>query len=213
MKLRGNCSNETKRTRVGQSAFTLVELVAATAAASLVIGSALVFMSFARVSVSGITAQTIVGNKAGYGIEFIQSRIRLATSVTVDATGNTLTLGFDDNYQVDSDGDGIAYNDKDHYETFQFSGANGTDAATAATNRLIYTPKVGSPGNKIILPFGVRNLPGYNIFMVPSPNTAVIRFGMVDPNARDRFQSIDIQAVAVSLNRPTSSNVISILPY
>lgn len=195
-----------------RSAYTLLEVLVASSAAALVIGCALVFMKFARVSVSGILSQAIVSNTSAHAIAHMRRRIQLATSTTTDAAGNTLTLGFDDNYQTDSDGDGSTYNDRDHYETFQFTGTNGTSAAAASSNCLVYTPKVGTPGSSLLVRFGVRNLPSYKIFTIPNPGTVVIRFGVVDINARDRFQSIDIQGTGVSLNRPVSSNVISILP-
>ena len=137
----------------------------------------------------------------------------MGCSVATDSTGNTLTLGFDDDFQTDSDGEGSPYNDQDHYETFKFTGTNGTSAATSSSNRLIYTPKVGVAASSVLVPFGVRNLPGYNIFTVPIPGTVVIRFGVVDSATRDRFQSVDIQATGVSLNRPASSSVVGVLPY
>jgi len=208
----GSFSNKAMRRRsAGQSAYTFVELLVASACGSLVAASAMVFMNFARVSITGTASQAMVSDSAGQAIAFMQTRIRYATSVAVDAPGNTLTLGFDDDYTVDSDGDGVTYNDKDHYETFKFTGTNGTSAATSASNRLTYTPKAGA-NSSVLVRFGVRNLPGYNIFSVANSTTVLMRFGVVDPNARDRFQSIDIQATGVPLNRPASSNVISIGP-
>lgn len=198
--------------RAGAAAFTILELVVAVGAGGLVITSAMIFMSFARVAMSSITAQTLIGDRAGYTIEFIQSRIRVATSVTVDATGNILTLSFDDDYLVDSDNDGKTFNDKTHWESFNFEGTNTTSAAAAAANRMTYTKNVGTSTARVMLPYGVRNLPGYKVFSVPNANTAVIRFGVTDPNGRDRFQSVDIQATAVALNRPQSSNVITFTP-
>lgn len=209
MKLLRYCSNSVKRRRI---AFTLLEVLVASSCAVLIIACVFVFMNFARVAVSGIMAQTMVSNTAAHAIAFIQSRIRLATSVKTDVSGNTLTLGFDDNYNVDSNSDGLPYNDQDHYETVQFTGTNGTNSANSSSNRLIYTPKVGVSGNSILVPFGVRNLPGLNIFSLGSPNTVILRFGVVDSGTRDRFQSIDIQSTGVSLNRPASSSVIGITP-
>jgi len=197
MKCSGHGLNKAKRIR---SAFTLLELIVASACGVLVLGSFMVFLLFARVSLSGIMAQAMVSDTAAHAIALMQSRIRLADYIAVDSTGNTLTLGFDDNPAVDSDGDGNPYDDKDHYETFQFTGANGTNSATAASNRLIYTPKVGTAGSSVLVSAGVRNLPGNNIFAAGNFNTVIIRFGVVDTNTRDRFQSIDIQALGVSLN-------------
>jgi prepilin-type N-terminal cleavage/methylation domain-containing protein len=213
MKFPEHRSDKSSRGRFAQRcAFTLMEVLVASSIAGTATVAALVFMNFARISVSGIMAQAKVSDSAARAIAHIQSRIRVATSITADASGNTLTLGFDDDYSTDSDGDGVTYNDHDHYETFQFIGTNGTNSITALSNRLVYTPKVGVAGRQDLLSSGVRNLPGYNIFSVPYPGTVVIRFGVVDSITRDRFQGIDIQATGLSLNRPASSSVVGVLP-
>ena len=196
-----HCADKMKRRGFAErSAFTLAELVVAMGAATIVLGCAVGFFFFARISASGIMAQTRVSDQSAHALVYMQSRIRVASSVAVDSTGNTLTLGFDDNPLVDSDGDGITWNDKDHYETFQFHGTNGTNSATAASNTLIYTPKVGVNGSVVLVSAGVRNLPGNNIFALDSNNAVVINFGVVDTNTRDRFQAIEIQGRAVPIN-------------
>jgi len=195
-----------------RSAFTLVEIMVASSIGLLVIAGAMTFLQFANISLSGTIAQTGMNQQAGNAIEFIQSRVRLATSVSNDASGNVLTMSFDDNPVVDSDGDGIPYNDKDHYEQFQFLGLNGDTNATA-TNRLIYILNTASPANQqVLIPSGVRNLPGYNIFTVTNKSTVIVRFGVVDTYTFDHYHSIDIQATAVPLNRPAQTSFISILP-
>jgi Tfp pilus assembly protein PilW len=198
---KGNCAG-----------LTLMEVLVATSIGMVLIGGTMMFINNASVSVSGITAQATLNYKAGQAIEFMQSRIQFATSISNDASGNALTLAFDDNYNVDSDGDGKTYNDKDHFERFQFLGVNGTNSSATASNSLIYIPRVGGTSRQVLLQSGVRNLPGFNIFTMTNGTTAVIRFGVVDPYGRDRFQSLDIQATGVSLNRRSSTNVISILP-
>ena len=213
MKLSNNKSRFFGRTRFSnRSAFTLIELLVASSAAAVVIAGALAFVNFVRISITGVSSQMMITNSAGNAIAFMRSRIRVASSTTVDANGNTLTLGFDDNFSADSDGDGSFYNDKDHYETFAFVGTNGTGLTTSVSTRLVYTPKVGVAGNSTLIPSGVRNLPSRKIFAVSSPGVVVIRFGVVDTKVRDRYQSIDIQATGVSLNRPASKSVISIIP-
>lgn len=213
MKFPGHRPDKAKRGRFAQrSAFTLIEVLVASSIAGTATVAALVFMNFARVSVSGVMAQAKISDSAARALAYMRSRIRIATSITADASGNTLTLGFDDDYSTDSNGDGVTYNDQDHYETFQFIGTNGTNSETALSNRLVYTPKVGVAGSKDLLSSGLRNLPGYNIFWVPYPGTVVMRFGVVDSITRDRFQGIDIQATGLSLNRPASSSVVGIRP-
>ncbi len=192
-------------------AFTLVEVMVASAAGLLVMAGAMAFMNFAGISMSGITGQTILNQQAGNAIEFVQSRVRLATSVSNSLSGNTLTLSFDDDPTVDSNGDGKPYNDKDHFERFKFIGVNGS-TSTIITNKLVYIPNINNTNQQVLIPAGVHNLPGYNIFTVTNGATAIIRLSVVDTYAGDHYQSIDIQATALPLNRSSTTNVISILP-
>jgi hypothetical protein len=131
--------------------------------------------------------------------------------VSNDASGNVLTLAFDDNTSVDSNADGKTYNDRDHFEQFKFVGVNGS-TNTVSTNLLVYVPDTAATNQQVLIPAGVHNLPGYNIFTVTNGSTIVIRFGIVDGYGPDRFQTVDIQGTAVPLNRSFSTNVISILP-
>ena len=197
------------RARAG---FTLIECMVSSAVLLLIVGGVMTFINFAGVSASGITAQNVASAQAGYAIELIQNRTRFATSISNNAAGNSLTLGFDDNYTVDSDGDGKTYNDKNHFERFSFLGVNSTNYAACSSNRLVYLPNVSSAASYVLLPNGVRNLPRYNIFTITNQTIAIIRFGIVDRNAKDYYQAVEIQGTAVSLNRPAATNVISILP-
>jgi prepilin-type N-terminal cleavage/methylation domain-containing protein len=193
------------------SGFTLIEVMVASSIGLLVIAGVMMFMSFSGTSLSGTTAQSLINGRAGYAIEFIQNRARLATCVSNDASGNVLTLGFDDDPNTDSDNDGKPYNDRDHFEQFKFIGVNGS-TNTISTNRLVYISDTRNGAAKTIIPAGVHNLPGYNIFTVTNRVMAIIRFNLADGYSRDHYQGIDIQATAVSLNRPTSVNIVTILP-
>lgn len=194
----------------GTSAFTVLELLVASTVALMVVGGAMLYMYFGGLAVSGITAQTFIGAQAGNTVEMIQMRARLATSAAADGAGNILTFGYDDDPTVDSDGDGKAYNDQNHFEQFQYlSVTNGA----AVTNSLVYIPDTRSTNQRVLIASGLRKLPGWNVFTVTNVSTALIRLGIVDTYARDHFQSIEIQAAAVPLNRPTPTNVISILPF
>jgi hypothetical protein len=193
-------------------------MMVASAVGVFVITGALMFMNFTGVSLSGITGQSIVNQQAGNTIEFIQDRARYATGASNDASGNILTFWFDDDPDTDSDlpPDGIPYNDKDHREQFQFIGVNGS-TNSAATNRIIYSylPKAGStnqPYSLVLIPAGVRNLPGCSIFVVTNMDTTIVRFAITDGYGGDHYQSIDVQATIVPLNRPAATNLIAILP-
>lgn len=213
MKLRDCRSAQFKSFWLGaKSGFTLVEVVVASGIMMIVLGGAMAFTNMAGVSISGITAQNIANGKAGETLELIQSRVRFATSISNNTSGNILTLGFDDNYTVDSDGDGKSYNDKNHFEQFKFVGVNSTNETACSSNSLVYIYNVAANQSRVLIPKGVRNLPLKNIFTLTNLTTAVIRFGIVDCNSRDFYQAIEIQATAVSLNRPSTTNIIGILP-
>lgn len=193
------------------AAFTLVEVLIASTISLLVIAGAMAFLWFSGYSASGVASQALLNQQGGNAIEVIQSRAQFAVCASNDSSGNALTLGFDDNPSVDSDGDGIPYNDKNHFERFQFIGLNGS-TTNASTNYLVYIPNISNSFRQVLIPRGVRNLPGYNIFTVTNGATTIIRFGIVDSYKADHYQSIDIQATAVAYNRPAGTNIISILP-
>jgi len=211
MKVPVQASERSRAQRRACSGFTLMEVMVASAVGLLVMGGAMAFMQFAGTSMSGVTAQSGINQQAGNAIEFIQSRARLATMVSNDASGKVLTLAFDDNPLVDSDGDGKAYNDQNHFERFQFLGLNGS-TNTASTNSLVYIPDISGTNRQVLISSGIHTLPGYNIFTVTNRSTAIIRFRIVPAYAAGHYQSVDIQATAVPLNRPPGTNVISIVP-
>jgi len=183
-----------------RAGFTLVELMVSSSVGILIAGAVMVFSQFAGLSLSGITAHSMLAQQAGNTVEFIQSRVRLATSAWTDVSGNTLILGFDDDPATDSDLDGISYNDGDHFEEFQFLGVNGS-TNMVSSNSLVYIPNSGSTRQRTLIPAGIHNLPGSNIFSVTYPLKVIIRFGIVDGFTRAGYHSIDIQTTAIPLNR------------
>jgi Tfp pilus assembly protein PilW len=204
-------------TRRNQSGATLVEMLVAMAIGVLVVAGAMVFIYYAAYAVSGVTAQTLINQQAGNSIEFIQSRVRFATSISNDVSGNILTLGFDDNVALDtaSNGfptNGIPWDDKDHFEQFQFLGVNSTNVSDCVSNQLVYIANTQSNSTKVLVPSGVRNLTGFKIFTMTNQVIAIIRFGIADNYKTDKYQSIDIQGTGVSLNRVRTNNVLSIIP-
>jgi hypothetical protein len=166
----------------------------------MIAAGVMVFSQFAGLSLSGTTSQSTMAQQAGNALQFIQGRVRLATSAWTDASGNILTLGFDDDPATDSDGDGISWDDSDHFEQFQFLGMNGS-TNKVSSNSLVYVPVVGNPGRRTLIPAGVHNLPGTNIFSVTYPAKVMVRFGVVDGFARAGYHSIDVQGIAIPLNR------------
>jgi len=196
----------------GTRAFTLVEIMVASSIGIFVLAAGFVFLNTVIRMTAGVTSQTVINQKAGNALEMMQSRIRFATSISNDVTGNTLTLGFDDNCAVDSSGDGVTYNDSDHYEIFKFVGVNSTNITLCSTNKLLYYTNKNSLNYRTLIPSGLRNLPGNPIFTVTNKVMVVIRFGISDAYTRDGYQAIDMQGTAISLNRPLVTNILSILP-
>jgi len=195
----------------GRSAFTSAEAMIASLIALLIIVGTMTFMSFAGKALSGATSQSIMNHQSGNAMEFILSSVRLATSVATDDSGRTLTLGFDDNFTTDSDNDGKAYNDRDHFEQFQFRNGDGDDN-TIADNSLVYLPNSAATNNQPLVQSGLRKLPDRNIFTITNGTTVLINVGLADSYTTDWNQSVELQLIAVPRNRPASTNLISILP-
>jgi Tfp pilus assembly protein PilW len=194
------------------AAFTIIEVMVASAIGVMVVAAGYSFLFFTLRAMHGISAQSVLNQKGANALEFIESRARFATYMVTNPSGNTLTLGFDDNYGADSDGDGKTYDDRDHYEQFKFIGINSTNIVTCATNQLIYIPNTNSTSQRVLISGGVRNLPGFKVFSTTNTVITVVRFGVADSYQLDHYQAIDLQGSAVSLNRLYNTNVINILP-
>jgi hypothetical protein len=202
-------AHQAGRKNSSRSAFTLMEMVVALGIGLIVIVVCMNFVAITGRALSSTTTQTILNGEGGYTLEFIKDHVRLATLVSNDASGGTLTIGYDDNPNIDSDGDGIAYNDKDHFERFQVQNIGTTNSPT---NVMVYFANITNSAKRVLINGGVTNLPGCNIFTVTNKATVLIRLGIIDPYASDYFQAIDLQGAAVALNRQATTNIITILP-
>jgi len=178
----------------------------------MVLAAGYSFLFFTLRAMSGISAQSVMNQKGANALEFIESRARLATYMATSSSGNTLTLGFDDDPTRDTDGDAKTYDDRDHYEQFKFIGTSSTNVLACATNNLIYIPNTNSTYQRVLISGGVRNLPGFKVFSTTNSVITVVRFGIADPKTSDHYQAIDLQGSAVSLNRLWNTNVITIAP-
>jgi Tfp pilus assembly protein PilW len=192
--------------------YTIIEVMIASTLGLMVLAAGYSFLFFTLRAMSGISAQSVMNQKGANALEFIESRARFATYMATSSSGNTLTLGFDDDYTRDSDGDTKPYNDRDHYEQFQFLGSNSTNVLACATNQLVYFSNTNSTTSRVLISGGVRNLPGFKIFSTTNSVITVVRFGIADPKVSDHYQAIDLQGSAVSLNRLWNTNVITIAP-
>ena len=187
--------------RRARAAFTQPELLVATAIAMFVMSGFFVFSDFAGRSLAGITRQNLLNQKAGYAADYMVSRVRLATWVTNDASGNTLFLAFDDDVNTDSDADGLRGNDRDHWELFQFQNGDGSDT-TLANNQLIYRPNTNSTASTTLISANVRKVPGVPVFTITNGASVLINYGMLDSGTGARSQTIEIRTQAVRRNRP-----------
>lgn len=192
-------------------AFTLVELMMAVGIASIVIAMTTTFIVMAAKGISGIAKQSKINDEASYTSEFVFKRIRYATSTMIDGSGNTLTLGFDDNCEVDSNNDKKTYNDQDHYEILQFVNGDGNDATTA-DNQLIYTNGL-THERLVLISSYISKFPNQPVFSIRTNSAAVyVRYGLTDDNANDGHQHVDIQSRFVPRNRMDASSTIMIVP-
>jgi hypothetical protein len=174
------------------SGFTLAEYVVATSIVLIAVGAFAVFMQATGVSLVNLTSQSTFNQEAGSTAELIVSRVRLANTATNSSDGDTLTLSFDDDPLVDSDGDQKTWNDKNHYEQFVFETVDG-NANTLSDNRLVYKETWGGTSRTLIRN-GVRRLPNLNVFSVTNNQATVyINFGLLATNQTPRSQSIEIR--------------------
>jgi type II secretory pathway pseudopilin PulG len=180
--------------------FTITEAVIAIATGVLVVAMFAVFTESTGRTLLSLTSQSSHNQAAGNGTEFMISRVRKANTFQLDATGNTLTLSFDDNPDADSDGDGVKWNDRDHDEEFQFVDADNT-LSTLSDNTITYRANTNSPARSVLIPAGTRKVSGLPIFRTNSAATVYINFGLLTTNSTPFSQAIEIRTSAVMRNR------------
>jgi hypothetical protein len=195
-----------------RQAYTLVELLFSSLISLLVLAGLMGFMYYSARSISGVVSQTQINQQAWMAAQLIFERVRVATSVSNDASGNVLTIAMDDDPTADLDRDGKPYNDKGHYEQFRFDNGDGNDL-TITNNSLIYLPDTAAPGNaRRLVPSGLRKLPSQKFFTITNQSTVRINYALVDAYTGDSQQAVDVHLIAVPRNRPATTNVITILP-
>lgn len=201
---------ESRLRRPHESALTLMEVLVAMSIFMLVMVTTMNYFCVTGRALSGSTTQCNINTQGAYAFQLIQNRVRLATLVSNSTSGNTLTIGLDDNPAVDSNGDGVTWNDQDHFERFQVRNIGSTNSPT---NAMIYIPDITKTNETVLIKSGVLNLPGWNYFTVTNTATVLIRFGITDNYSNDYYQSFQVQGAALALNHKVFTNSISILPY
>lgn len=183
------------------SAFSLTEVMVASAIVATLLGGFMTFTDFTMRGFAGITRQSTLNQKSGHAADFVLSRVRLANFITNDATGKTLYLGFDDNLAADTDADGNPYNDRDHYEMFQFDNGDGTNSTTG-DNRLIYRPNTNTSLVQVLIPDGLRLISTSNVFSVANRTLVYVNFGAMDNFSSDGYQIVEVRTKGVCRNSP-----------
>jgi len=182
-------------------AFTLVEVMVSTAIVLLAVTGILAFTTTVSRSVANISSQSQISTDTAASAGLLAQRVRLANLAAVDTNGNTLTLAFDDDLNTDSNTNGNKFDDRNHYESFQFHNTDGSDTTTTY-NRFIYKPNTNLTNQVILLTGGVRKLPGTNVFSLQQTGVVVnVNLGVLDKADSKRSQTIEIRTTIVRRNR------------
>ena len=148
------CSHGSTLGRAETAGFSLVELMVTIAILLLLALVGWVFTESTGRTLSSASNQSDFNQKAGHATELLITRIRLANTVSVNGSGNTLTLSFDDNPEVDSDADGNPWNDKNHYEEFKYNDGDGS-TITLLDNTITYKTNTTSNFSTTLVPQSV----------------------------------------------------------
>jgi hypothetical protein len=184
---------------VRAAGYTLAELSVAFGVAMLMMAGFMGFMvTSARMS-QGIAKQSVMNQQAGNGLELMIQRIRLANTMSVDAQGETLTLGFDDDPTVDNDFDGLVYDDTDHTEMFSFGYPSGAKKPLQGINFICWISSIGPTTRQMYA--SVRKLPNLDVFTLTNGDaTVLINFGLIDTYGNDATQNIEIRTAVTRRN-------------
>ncbi len=169
------------RGRVRRAAFTLVELMVAMGVAAIVLGSVAAFSITGMRTVEHIATQATITQNIGETHGLLSENIRSAVGMAVADSGNQLNLAFDDNPAADSNGDGIPYNDTNRTARFNFLNGDGNDSTTT-NNSFVFIRDTSLINQvKVLLPDGVRKLPGLPVFATVGTNGMLrINLGVLD---------------------------------
>jgi len=182
-----------------EAGLSLVEVFVAMSLLVIMVGALLILSTGVGKSLISITSQATYNQNAGNGIEFIVDRIQLANSASNSSGGETLTISFDDDPETDSNGDGITWNDQDHFEQFVYQ-SSGTNWGSCSDNFIGYKTNRNVAWTNILVPSTVRQLSSQKIFFV-SNNTVWINFGLLTTNQTPFSQAVEIRTKAAFRNK------------
>jgi hypothetical protein len=183
-----------------RAAYTLTEYLVAVGVIGLLALAGTVFVESTGRTLESVTTQSGFNQMAGHAAEFLMQRIRLANSASNSSSGDVLTLSFDDNPDVDSNGDKLTWNDKDHFEEFRLNSGDG-QVPTLTDNTITYHTNVMSTNSAILVPGYARKLSNQPIFALTNQSTVLINFGLLFTNRYAQSQMIEIRTKARLRNR------------
>ena len=191
----------------GSAGFSMIEAMIAFGIIGFAVAAMVVFTEMTTRSLASVNQQTLSNQKAGQFATFITQRVRLANFMTNNANNTEILLAFDDDTSTDSDSDGSAFNDRDHFELFQFSdGDDNTN--TYADNMILFKPNTNQSTVVKLVSGGVKYLPNTNLFvMADHPpgttngfRTLHVNIGFHHQEGGNRTQTIEVRTSAFRRN-------------
>ena len=185
----------------------MIEAMIAFGIIGFAVAAMVVFTEMTTRSLASVNQQTLSNRKAGQFSTFITQRVRLANFMTNNANNTEILLAFDDDTSTDSDSDGSAFNDRDHFELFQFSdGDDNTN--TYADNMILFKPNTNQSTVVKLVSGGVKYLPNTNLFvMADHPpgttngfRTLHVNIGFHHQEGGNRTQTIEVRTSAFRRN-------------
>ena len=167
----------------------------------LMILMAMIFTNMSAKWISGISTQSDMMQDSGFAAGLFQTRARDATGFPLGNGNMSLKMGYDTDPLVDSDQDGLSYNDQDYFEELVVLTGDG-NLSTFKDNQLIHVRyESGGTFSNVIVSAGIRPVfSDTNFFNVENDSVALMNFSVVDDYEFDRSQKIEIRTKAMSRN-------------
>lgn len=176
-----------------RSGFTLAEVLTSAALSGLIALGVLAFFLYALKLSERISQQAEINRETSQAAAQLTGRVRLCSSFSVSSDGTSVTLNFDLDPAIDSNRDGLAYNDPDATETFTFVAREGE--ATRSLER--YESRTNT---RTLLLRDAAPLGGDTYFDSPSAFTLDYHFTVVRPLPQGMSLSAEAAGRAVKIN-------------
>lgn len=185
----------------------MIEAMIAFGIIGFAVAAMVVFTEMTTRSLASVNQQTLSNQKAGQFATFVTQRVRLANFMTNNAAQTEILLAFDDDTTTDSDNDGSTFNDRDHYELFQFSDGD-SNTNTYADNLILFKPNTNENTIIKLVSGGVKYLPNTNLFVMANHppgttngfRTLHVNIGFHHQEGGNRTQTIEVKTSAFRRN-------------